>query len=66
MSTLAMAPAKDNQTLTPEQVKSKNEKTTLEMMRAKIQGDLKNSRSPQHAAMIESALKDIEKKLTKF
>lgn len=64
MSIQATAPAKENQTLTPEQVKARQEKASLELMRAKIQGDLRNNRSPQHAAMMESALKDIEKKLT--
>jgi hypothetical protein len=49
--------------LTPEQQARMREKTSLEMMRTKIQNDISASTNERHRAMLQMALKDIEQKL---
>lgn len=52
-----------NPNLTPEQQAAKRERANLELARTKLQNDLAASTNERHKAMLEAALKDVEKKL---
>ena len=50
--------------LTPEQQVARRERANLELARTKLQNDLAASTNERHKAMLEAALKDVEKKLS--
>lgn len=56
-------PKGSKEQLTPEQQSAKRERANLELARTKIQNDLAASTNERHKAMLEAALKDIEKKM---
>ena len=49
--------------LTAEQQKAKRQRTDLELVRTRLQNDLAASTNERHKAMLEMALKDVEKRL---
>ena len=57
------SPKEPRPQLTVEQRAGKRERANLELARTKLQNDLAAATSERHRAMIESALKDVEKKL---
>src|SRR3954462_4943746 len=48
---------------TPQQQAAKRQRANLELARTKLQNDLAATTNERHRAMIEAALKDVEKKL---
>lgn len=59
----AYKPQGDKETLTPEQQAAKRERANLELVRTRLKNDLATSSSERHRAMLEAALRDVEKKL---
>lgn len=57
------SPKEPKPQLTPEQQAAKRERANLELARTKLQNDFAASSNERHRAMIEAALKDVEKKL---
>jgi hypothetical protein len=51
--------------LSPQQQTAKREHANLELVRTRLQNDLAAATNDRHRAMIEAALKDVEKKLMK-
>ena len=60
---LVEKPKKPREMLTAKQQATKREHANLELARTKLQNDLAATTSERHKAMIEAALKDVEKKL---
>ena len=60
---LVEKPKKSQETLTATQQAAKRDRANLELARTKLQNDLAAASSDRHRAMIEAALKDVEKKL---
>ena len=58
------APKSDKAQLTPEQQAAKRERANLELQRKKLQSDLLAATNDRHKAMIDAALKDVERKLS--
>jgi hypothetical protein len=61
---LVEKPKKPKETLGTDQQAVKRERANLELSRTKLQNDLVAASNDRHRAMIEAALKDVEKKLT--
>ena len=55
---------KPKETLTADQQAAKRERANLELARTKLQNDLAAASNERHRAMIEAALRDVEKKLS--
>jgi hypothetical protein len=60
---LVEKPKKPKEMLTARQQSAKRDHANLELARTKLQNDLAASTNERHRAMIEAALKDVEKKL---
>ena len=54
---------KPKETLSIDQQAAKRERANLELARTKLENDLAAASNERHRAMIEAALKDVEKKL---
>jgi hypothetical protein len=57
------APKSNKEQLTPEQQAAKRGRANLELLHKKLQNDLTAATNERHRAMIEAALKDVEKRL---